>query len=272
MDLLYGAIPWQKDQCEGMTDMKHIPRFWLMLLSLQLILFFGFASAESASISDFNYEITDGTCSVTGYCGSDNEICIPETIEGSQVIAVGGFARCFRLCSVALPQGLARIDESAFKMCVGLETVLFQQGLTEICSEAFSYCEQLKSIELPEGLIRIGDRAFFGCKTIGAVRIPASVIEIGEDAFSDCGSGLIVIVQPDSYALQYCEENQVPYAIDFRIAPEPSVESTPEPSVESTPGLSEVPTHPENPETWTCENGHEGNTGNFCPRCGAAKP
>ena len=24
--------------------------------------------------------------------------------------------------------------------------------------------------------------------------------------------------------------------------------------------------------TWTCENGHEGNTGNFCSECGAAKP
>lgn len=25
-------------------------------------------------------------------------------------------------------------------------------------------------------------------------------------------------------------------------------------------------------ETWTCENGHEGNTGKFCGQCGAAKP
>ena len=25
-------------------------------------------------------------------------------------------------------------------------------------------------------------------------------------------------------------------------------------------------------DTWTCENGHEGNTGNFCVECGAAKP
>ena len=25
-------------------------------------------------------------------------------------------------------------------------------------------------------------------------------------------------------------------------------------------------------ETWTCENGHEGNVGNFCPVCGAKKP
>ena len=26
------------------------------------------------------------------------------------------------------------------------------------------------------------------------------------------------------------------------------------------------------PESWTCENGHEGNTGNFCSECGAPKP
>ena len=36
------------------------------------------------------------------------------------------------------------------------------------------------------------------------------------------------------------------------------------------------PVPPEMPEeegeTWTCENGHEGNTGNFCPECGAPKP
>ena len=28
----------------------------------------------------------------------------------------------------------------------------------------------------------------------------------------------------------------------------------------------------EEPGTWTCENGHEGNTGKFCSECGAAKP
>ena len=28
----------------------------------------------------------------------------------------------------------------------------------------------------------------------------------------------------------------------------------------------------EEPETWTCENGHAGNTGKFCSECGAPKP
>ena len=26
------------------------------------------------------------------------------------------------------------------------------------------------------------------------------------------------------------------------------------------------------PETWTCVNGHEGNTGKFCTQCGAKRP
>ena len=26
------------------------------------------------------------------------------------------------------------------------------------------------------------------------------------------------------------------------------------------------------PDTWTCVNGHEGNTGKFCTECGAPKP
>ena len=25
-------------------------------------------------------------------------------------------------------------------------------------------------------------------------------------------------------------------------------------------------------DTWTCSNGHEGNTGNFCPHCGEQRP
>ena len=299
--------------------MKYLPKLWLLLLCLLLTLFFNFASAEFVAALDFSYMISDGTCSVTLYCGSDEEVTIPGTIEGFPVISVGGFAKYFKLRSVVLPQNLARIDKSAFKMCIGLETVLFQQGLTEICSEAFSNCEQLKSIELPEGLLRIGDRVFYGCKELDAIRIPASVVDIGEDAFSDCGSHLIAIVQPDSYALSYCEENQVPYAIDYRITPEPlvetapddsvetasddsvetapdfsietvpddsvetapddsvetapddSVETAPDDSVETAPTVSAMPVQPENRESWTCENGHEGNTRRFCTICGAPK-
>ena len=45
-------------------------------------------------------------------------------------------------------------------------------------------------------------------------------------------------------------------------------------TVSYDPDLSAVPadTGSEGEETWTCENGHTGLTGNFCPECGAKRP
>lgn len=45
-------------------------------------------------------------------------------------------------------------------------------------------------------------------------------------------------------------------------------------TVNYDPDLSAVPVAAENSgeDTWTCENGHSGLTGNFCPECGAKKP
>ena len=44
-------------------------------------------------------------------------------------------------------------------------------------------------------------------------------------------------------------------------------------TVNYDPDLSAVPTaEAAGEETWTCENGHSGLTGNFCPECGAKKP
>jgi len=41
-------------------------------------------------------------------------------------------------------------------------------------------------------------------------------------------------------------------------------------TVNYDPDLSAVPVIDDG--TWTCENGHAGNTGNFCTECGAKKP
>ena len=43
---------------------------------------------------------------------------------------------------------------------------------------------------------------------------------------------------------------------------------------EQLPETTPVPAPAENgaPESWTCENGHEGNTGKFCSECGSPKP
>jgi hypothetical protein len=48
--------------------------------------------------------------------------------------------------------------------------------------------------------------------------------------------------------------------IEVTPAPEGSVASMDAPDPDKTAG------------TWTCENGHEGNTGKFCAECGAPRP
>ena len=42
--------------------------------------------------------------------------------------------------------------------------------------------------------------------------------------------------------------------------------------VKEPPVTEKAPDQPADDGTWTCENGHSGNTGKFCPECGAARP
>ena len=58
-------------------------------------------------------------------------------------------------------------------------------------------------------------------------------------------------------------------------APEPATDIEPETDApEETSPVEEPETAdvPVRPAVWTCENGHSGNTGNFCPECGAKRP
>lgn len=60
--------------------------------------------------------------------------------------------------------------------------------------------------------------------------------------------------------------------------PAPVVEKAPEPETKPAPVVEKAPepepeTEPETEDTWTCpECGHDGNTLNFCGKCGSAKP
>ena len=43
-------------------------------------------------------------------------------------------------------------------------------------------------------------------------------------------------------------------------------------STTSTSGAPDTDSTADTDTTWTCSNGHAGNTGNFCPQCGEKKP
>ncbi len=71
-------------------------------------------------------------------------------------------------------------------------------------------CESLTSIDIPDSVTSIGNSAFDGCKSLKSIVIPDGVTNIGKGAFYGCDA-LTVTVQHDSYAVQYCKENNINY-------------------------------------------------------------
>ena len=83
-------------------------------------------------------------------------------------------------------------------------------GTYAIEEEAFMDCESLTSVVIPLGAESIGVRAFYSCAELCSVSVPETVAYIGEEAFAECPK-LVVTVAEDSYALQYCIQQQLPY-------------------------------------------------------------
>ena len=64
---------------------------------------------------------------------------------------------------------------------------------------------------IPQGIEIIGDNAFSFCDNLTSVTIPDSVTSIGTSAFSWCDNLTEITVGRDSYARQYCIDNDLPY-------------------------------------------------------------
>ena len=109
-----------------------------------------------------------------------------------------------------MPQGIATIGKQAFENSYHLkESVIFPDSLTTIKDYAFQFC-YLTSIILPDSVFSIGNYAFAYSLYLSSLVLPDSTAHIGEDTFYECTS-LTLTVPKNSYALQYAEENNVPY-------------------------------------------------------------
>ena len=109
-----------------------------------------------------------------------------------------------------VPQGIRIIGDWAFSDCTSLTSVTLTDSVTSIGEAAFNNCTSLTEITIPDSVTSIGDYAFFWCKSLTSVTIPDSVTSIGDSAFSDCES-LTATVSRDSYAAQYCKDNNINY-------------------------------------------------------------
>ena len=131
--------------------------------------------------------------------------------EGTQIIGTFAFSDCETLTRITLPNSVTSIEFRAFTCCTALTDINIPEGVTNIEDETFADCFALTSISLPDSVTSIGSGAFNCCSMLTNLSIPDCVTYIGRAAFSDC-SNHTLIVGHHTYAAQYAEENNIPYA------------------------------------------------------------
>ena len=100
--------------------------------------------------------------------------------------------------SLAIPNSVTSIGESAFSGCSGITSLSIGEKVTSIGNYAFSGCSGITSLTIGEKVTTIDYRAFNGCSGITSLTIPSSVTSIGYEAFYGCSSLSSIVVSSDN--------------------------------------------------------------------------
>lgn len=73
-----------------------------------------------------------------------------------------------------------------------------------------------EEVILQDSVEYIGDYAFADMSELSAVTIPGSTVYIGENAFSGSDPELIIVCEPDSYAMRWAQEHDIRYSFRER--------------------------------------------------------
>lgn len=167
-----------------------------------------------AKESDFEYDNTAGGVRIWKYTGSDTIVVIPETINGEQVVEIGGlvFANDSNVRGVLIPSGVKRIAQ-LFTNNDDLEVVI-SENVEEVGYNTFNNCRSLHTVILGDKLTEIGENAFSGCDKLEELYISPSVTQIDEvasnTAFFWCDS-LTIVGEKGSFIESFCAERNIPF-------------------------------------------------------------
>ena len=155
--------------------------------------------------NNFIYKVNvDDTVTVVGWSGLENELVIPDEIDGKRVTVIGGnaFRAVKGLVSVTIPDTVTAIDY-AFVDCKELERVTLGKGIVTM-NGAFSGCSALESVTLHEGIAEMSE-AFKDCTSLTAATVPASVTYC-ISAYRGCTSITEAVVENGVASLDYVFE------------------------------------------------------------------
>lgn len=159
------------------------------------------------------YTVPEGILTIGDYaftfCNKLERITLPDSVT---TIGKGAFSTSGRLASITIPHSVTSIGDSAFSSCDELINITLPDGITRIGDDTFNSCTSLTNITVPDRVTFIGARAFARCESLTNITIPDSVTAIGMNALYNCKSLKTVTVPHDSYAEQYCKDNNLPVA------------------------------------------------------------
>ena len=125
---------------------------------------------------------------------SITSVALPNTIES---IGQSAFYGCYKLTSINIPTKVKTIDNSAFSGCSSLSSITLPSAITTIYSSAFYNCRQLTSVMIPEGVEKIERQAFQNCDMLTSLVLPSTLRTIENNAFSNC-SRLPTVTLPEN--------------------------------------------------------------------------
>ena len=277
-------------------------------ISVQYCAFNGDISLRYAEWKRNDYIIakqTLGTAVFKG-CTALETVILPDTLTTIQDEAFRG---CESLTFLLLEEGLESVWQSAFTDCTALEEVCIPSTVTYLGGNdsgdkgAFQGCKRLKNVWFLPGKSDavVGYNCFRDCLSLGRVVIPGNYAEvqycafngdisltsawlgnsgyafqnqkIGKSAFQGC-TALQNVSLPETIVEQAGDAFPAEQGILFSVSSESMPQDGLLEAQQAQQRFRETAESLRLPDdtTWTCSQGHSGNTGLFCPLCGEPKP
>lgn len=157
---------------------------------------------------DYTYSLDSGNATIIRCKNfTDEEIVVPDTLDGYPVTAIGDFAfsaasdvgtswgnttitYTYNYTKITLPEGIKTIGRYAFAENKNLKEVVLPDSLTDFNYCAFMNCKNLESVNIPDGVECLPDFLFSGCTKLKNLGLPDSIKIICDNA--------IIITSADS--------------------------------------------------------------------------
>lgn len=198
-------------------------------LFLSLVLFLGVLwtsplTPSAAEEGDYTYTVVwDEYIEIQKYNGKDENVVVPEKIEGKEVLWIGdaSFVGNTTIKSVKLPDTVVSIGNYAFSACTNLKKAEIGSGVTSIGECAFERCKNLRTINLDK-VITFYDDAFLGCRNLTTVTLiddenmpDIRSHALGFDSAEEKIDDFTIRSGEDSAAEKYAKENSFIFELTY---------------------------------------------------------